>query len=284
MCGARFRLLPVLDAFTRECLAIEVATSIPAVHVLQLLERLFATGAPACLRSDNGPEFIAEAVRTWLAEQHTSTRYIQPGHPWENDITERFNGTLRDECLDQYAFTSLAEARRLVEHFRQEYQEYNEVRPHSELGYRSPTQFRHEWGSSRRAPLPNDPQWPRRWGAGQSKRWYKLELPWLLPIVPRSRRWWNLGYARSSAVCRAADLVQVGTGLVARAYDGASNVRSHVPDPLTPKQQVVHSAHARLLEHYRRRAALRPQLLPLKGMLYSRRKHADPQGRCHGHE
>lgn len=140
--GTRFRLLPVLDEFTRECLAIDVATSVPAARVLQLLEGLCATGAPACLRSDNGPEFIAEAVRTWLATQHTSTLYIAPGHPWENGITERFNGTLRDECLNQYAFASLAEARRLVERFRQE---YNDVRPHSELGYRTPAQFKRDW-------------------------------------------------------------------------------------------------------------------------------------------
>jgi putative transposase len=82
-------------------------------------------------------------VRTWLAERHTSTLYIRPGHPWENGITERFNGTLRDECLNQYAFASLAEARRIIERFRHE---YNEERPHSELGYRTPAQCRHEWG------------------------------------------------------------------------------------------------------------------------------------------
>jgi putative transposase len=141
--GTRFRLLVVLDEFTRECLAIEAATSIPAVRVLQVLQRLCATtGAPTCLRSDNGPEFIAESVRTWLATQHTTTLYIAPGHPWENGITERFNGTLRDECLNQYAFAALAEARRLIERFRHE---YNEVRPHSELGYRTPAQFKHDW-------------------------------------------------------------------------------------------------------------------------------------------
>lgn len=142
MNGTRFRVLPVLDEFTRECLAMHVATSIPAAQVLQLLAGLCATGAPACLRSDNGPEFIAEAVRAWLETQHTSTLYIHPGHPWENGITERFNGTLRDECLNQYAFASVAEARRLIERFRQE---YNNVRPHSELGYRTPTQFKREW-------------------------------------------------------------------------------------------------------------------------------------------
>jgi putative transposase len=140
--GTRFRLLPVLDEFTRECLAIDVATSVPAARVLQLLTGLFATAAPAGLRSDNGPEFIASEVRAWLATHQTSTLYIEPGHPWENGITERFNGTLRDECLNQYAFASLAEARRLVERFRQE---YNDVRPHSELGYRTPTQFKHDW-------------------------------------------------------------------------------------------------------------------------------------------
>jgi putative transposase len=154
MNGTRLRLLPVLDEFTRECLAIHVATSIPAAQVRHVLAGLFAsvaTGSPACLRSDNGPEFIAEQVRTWLAEQHTTTLYIQPGHPWENGITERFNGTLRDECLNQYAFASLAEARRLVERFRHE---YNDVRPHSELGYRTPTQFKREWGQQQANAVP----------------------------------------------------------------------------------------------------------------------------------
>lgn len=140
--GTRFRLLTVLDEFTRECLAIEVATSFPAARVVQLLAGLCARGAPAGLRSDNGPEFSAEAVRTWLATQQTRTLYIAPGHPWENGISERFNGTLRDECLNQYAFASLAEARLIVEAFRHE---YNEVRPHSELGYRTPAQFKHDW-------------------------------------------------------------------------------------------------------------------------------------------
>ena len=137
--GTRFRLLPVVDEFTRECLAIEVATSVPTARVLAVLAGLFATGAPAGLRSDNGPEFIAEQVRSWLVTQHTSTLYIEPGHPWENCITERLNGTLRDECLNQYAFASLAEARRLVDAFRRE---YNDVRPHSELEYRTPAEFK----------------------------------------------------------------------------------------------------------------------------------------------
>ena len=119
--GAKLKLLPVVDEFTWECLAIAVATTLPAVRVIGVLERLFAThGVPAYLRSDNGPEFVAHAIQGWLALQQTATLSIEPGCPWQNGFGESFNGSLRDECLNMQAFASVAEARILIERFRRQ--------------------------------------------------------------------------------------------------------------------------------------------------------------------
>jgi putative transposase len=141
--GTKLKVLPVVDEFTRECLAIEVATTLPAARVMAVLARLFTLhAAPAYLRSDNGPEFVAHQVRTWLALHHADTLYIDPGCPWQNGFGESFNGSLRDECLNMWAFASVAEARVQVEHFRRQ---YNEERPHSRLGYRTPAEFKADW-------------------------------------------------------------------------------------------------------------------------------------------
>jgi len=141
--GTVLRMLTVMDEFTREGLAIEVATSIPAQRVIRVLERLVAAhGAPAYIRSDNGPEFVALALRGWLVRQAVTTLYIDPGCPWQNGYGESFNGTVRDECLNLYLFTSLAEARVRLESFRQH---YHTARPHSSLGYRSPAEFKRDW-------------------------------------------------------------------------------------------------------------------------------------------
>ena len=141
--GAKLKVLPVVDEFTRECLAIEVATSLPAARVIAVLARLFAQhGAPAYLRSDNGPKFVAHQVQIWLALQHAETLYIDPGCPWQNGFGESFNGSLRDECLNMWAFASVAEARFQLERFRRQ---YNEERPHSRLGYRTPAEFKSDW-------------------------------------------------------------------------------------------------------------------------------------------
>ena len=141
--GRVLRMLTVMDEFTREGLAIEVASSIPARRVIGVLERLVAVhGAPAYIRSDNGPEFVALALRGWLARQAVTTLYIDPGCPWQNGYGESFNGTVRDECLNMYLFISLAEARVRLEAFRQD---YNLARPHSSLGYRSPAEFKRDW-------------------------------------------------------------------------------------------------------------------------------------------
>jgi putative transposase len=144
--GTVLRILTVMDEFTREGLAIEVATSIPAKRVITVLERLVAThGPPAFIRSDNGPEFVAVALRTWLACQQVTTLYIEPGCPWQNGYGESFNGTVRDECLNLHVFISVAEAGVRLESFRRH---YNQERPHSSLGYRSPAEFKHDWAQT----------------------------------------------------------------------------------------------------------------------------------------
>jgi putative transposase len=134
--GAKLKLLPVVDEFTRECLAIAVASATPIAHVIAVLERLVAAhGAPTYLRSDNGPEFVAQAIQSWLALRHATTLYIDPGYPGQNGFGESFNGSLRDERLNMRAFASVAKARIQIERFRRQ---YNEERPHSRLGYRTP--------------------------------------------------------------------------------------------------------------------------------------------------
>ena len=134
--GRAFRLLTVIDEYTRECLAIQVARQIRSDDVVQLLADLFVLrGPPEHLRSDNGPEFCAQALREWLGRIGVKTLYIQPGSPWENGYNESFNGKLRDELLDREIFYTLQEAKVLIEQWRRH---YNRVRPHSALGYRPP--------------------------------------------------------------------------------------------------------------------------------------------------
>lgn len=137
--GGRLRILAILDEYTRECLALYVARSIASARVVHLLQWLFVTrSVPAHLRSDNGPEFVARAVQMWLEEQHCQTLYIKPGSPWENPFIESFNGKLRAECLNRYTFVDGQEAQQLLEAWRQE---YNHERPHSALGYLSPSVY-----------------------------------------------------------------------------------------------------------------------------------------------
>jgi len=125
--------LTLTDEYTRQCLAMHVARSIPAVDVITVVEAAIARyGAPKHLRSDNGSEFIAYAVQDWLARSGIKTMYIEPGAPWENGHIESFHDKLRDECLNRELFRSVAEARVIEESWRVE---YNERRPHSALGY-----------------------------------------------------------------------------------------------------------------------------------------------------
>src|SRR4051812_28239332 len=137
--GKRLKMLPVVDEFTRECLTIEVARSLVAEDVISTPEYLFEVrGVPDHIRSDNGPEFIAEAVGGWLARRGAKTLYIAPGSPWENAYSETFNSRLRDELLDREVFETLKEAKVILEDHRLD---DNHRRPHSSLGYRTPAEF-----------------------------------------------------------------------------------------------------------------------------------------------
>ena len=134
--GRAFRMLTILDEYTRECLAIDVARKLTSENVLERLSDLFVRrGVPDYIRSDNGPEFTAKRVREWLERVEVKTLFIEPGSPWENGYVESFNGKLRDELLDGEVFDTLLEAKVLIERWRRE---YNTIRPHSALGYRPP--------------------------------------------------------------------------------------------------------------------------------------------------
>jgi transposase InsO family protein len=134
--GRALRLLVLIDEYTRECLAIQVARRLGNAEVIEVLaEVMLRRGIPENIRSDNGPEFIAQELRKWLGNVGTGTLYIEPGSPWENGYCESFNGKLRDECLNGEIFYSLKEAQIVIEKWRVE---YNTRRPHSALGYRPP--------------------------------------------------------------------------------------------------------------------------------------------------
>jgi putative transposase len=134
--GKKIRMLTVIDEYTRKCLAIRVGSSLKADDVLETLSTLFITeGVPDYIRSDNGSEFTAKALREWIESIGVKTAYIEPGSPWENGYNESFNGKLRDELLNREIFYSLKEAQILIEQWRRH---YNEIRPHSSLGYRPP--------------------------------------------------------------------------------------------------------------------------------------------------
>ena len=137
--GRRLKILAIVDEYTRECLCLHVARSITAQDVVGLLAAVMVErGVPGHIRSGNGPEFVATAVRDWLQGIGTGTLFIGPGAPWENAYAESFNSRLRDELLNGELFTSLAEARYLVERWRVE---YNTERLHSSLDYLTPEEF-----------------------------------------------------------------------------------------------------------------------------------------------
>ena len=134
--GRAFRILTMIDEYTRECLAMLVNRRITSLDVIDQLFQLFVLrGIPEHIRSDNGPEFTAREIRRWLAKIGVKTLFIERGSPWENGYVESFNGKLRDELLNREIFTTLTEAKVLIEEWRRE---YNGVRPHSSLGYRPP--------------------------------------------------------------------------------------------------------------------------------------------------
>ena len=140
--GQKLKMLTIVDECTRECLGVEVEGRISSPRVIEVLEKLMsAYGQPQYLRSDNGPEFVAKKVKEWLKRSGVETAYIDAGKPWQNGVNESFNGKLRDECLNLEWFRNRAEAKVVIEQWRKH---YNEQRPHSSLGYKTPAQFRAE--------------------------------------------------------------------------------------------------------------------------------------------
>lgn len=134
--GRKYRMLNIVDEYTHECLAIRLARRLKAVDVIDVLCDLFiCRGIPSHIRSDNGPEFVAKAVQTWISAVGAKSAYIAPGSPWENGYIESFNARLRDELLNGEIFYSLREAQIVIESWRRH---YNAVRPHASLGYRAP--------------------------------------------------------------------------------------------------------------------------------------------------
>ena len=133
-------MLTLIDEYTRECLAVEVGVSITSEKVRAVLQRVcLENGFPEMLRSDNGSEFIGQAVNAWLAENGIKPLFIEPGKPWQNGKCESFNGKLRDELLSREWFSSVREAQVVIEKWRKF---YNEERPHSSLEYLTPTEFK----------------------------------------------------------------------------------------------------------------------------------------------
>ena len=136
--GGKRRILSVLDEYSRECLVLHVARQLTAVDLVEVMEKLVAQrGVPAHIRRDNGSEFVARTLQSWLADRQVKTLYIEPGSPWQNGHVESFHGSLRDECLDRELMLSVAEARVVIQDYRCH---YNEERPHGGLGYRTPRQ------------------------------------------------------------------------------------------------------------------------------------------------
>jgi putative transposase len=152
--GSQLKWLSIVDEHTRECLALKVDRSITSEDVIDTLAELFAMrGVPKCIRSDNGPEFIAQAIRRWLHHVNVEALYIEPGSPWQNGYAESFHSRVRDEFLALEMFESLSAAKRLTRQWRED---YNHHRPHSSLGYMTPIEFAARCAAS--APASATPQ------------------------------------------------------------------------------------------------------------------------------
>jgi putative transposase len=140
--GQQLKCLTVIDEFTRECLAIDVAGSIRSGRVIETLAKLVSVhGVPRYLRSDNGPEFVSRAILRWLTTENIDTALIDPGKPWQNGMNESFNGKFRDECLSMQWFKNRIDAKIMIEDFRRG---YNEIRPHSSLGQLTSAEFKQQ--------------------------------------------------------------------------------------------------------------------------------------------
>ena len=153
--GQQIKCLTVIDEYTREALAIDVAGSIRSRRVIEVLSKLVSErGAPAYLRSDNGPEFVSRAILQWISDSDIGSALIDPGKPWQNGADESFNGKLRDECLSLEWFRSRREARVVIESWRRH---YNHVRPHSSLEYCTPIEFLKHHQSTNPGAIPKSP-------------------------------------------------------------------------------------------------------------------------------
>jgi transposase InsO family protein len=131
--------MTVVDEFTRQGFEITVGCSLTASDIIRILDKLFAEhGRPVCLRSDNGPEMVSRAVQRWLKKKHVDTHYFDPGSPWQNAYCESFNSIFRTTCLDRWLFSSMTEARVVIDQWLEE---YNTIRPHGSLGGMNPEQF-----------------------------------------------------------------------------------------------------------------------------------------------
>jgi len=153
--GRALKCLVIIDEYTRECLELGMARSIEGRHVLDVLARLIGErGAPNYIRSDNGSEFIAATVRTWLNDIGVETMYIEPGAPWQNGYAESFNSRLRDEFLEMNYFTTVKEAQELARRWQEH---HNTKRLHSSLNYQTPAEFARRCGASGSASLRSAP-------------------------------------------------------------------------------------------------------------------------------
>jgi putative transposase len=138
--GQQLKCLTIVDEFSKECLAIDVAGSIRSNRVIEVLSKLVSVhGAPKHLRSDNGPEFVSTSILKWLTQANIDTAHIDPGKPWQNGLNESFNGKFRDECLSMEWFRNRIDAKIVIEDYRRQ---YNEVRPHSSLAMLTPIEFK----------------------------------------------------------------------------------------------------------------------------------------------
>lgn len=156
--GQQLKCLTVVDEYTRQCLAIDVAGSIRSERVIEVLSRLMTQhGVPSTLRSDNGPEFVSTALLRWAEKEALDVALIEPGKPWQNGTAESFNGKFRDECLSMEWFRSRAEARVVIEQWRVH---YNQVRPHSSLNYQTPEAFRNTCHQGTPTEANSNNQWP----------------------------------------------------------------------------------------------------------------------------
>lgn len=167
--GKMLKILPVVDEFTRECVALEVDYTMTSMDVKQILKRLFQErGTPQYVRSDNGPEFIAKALQAALEELGCESRFIKPGSPWENGVVESFNSRLRDEVLNREMFWSALEAKVVLEEFQWF---HNEERPHSSLNYQTPEEFARSFVKSESAHAnPSRPGPPCGWPSASLDR------------------------------------------------------------------------------------------------------------------